>query len=135
MRKFRFLPHTSEVKFKAYGKTLDNAFENAALALSQVIAKENKIRNTAKKEIKVRGENKENLLYSFLEEILYLFDAEHFIVAKAEVKINENNLKATLYGDDSSNYKSLGEVKAITYSEMQIKKVSSGWEVQVVVDV
>ncbi len=133
--KYKFLPHTADVKFKAFGKTLNQAFENAALAFSETIAKGDKIKNTKTKEIEVQGQDKENLFYNFLEELIYLFDAENFVTKNAKVSIKENKLKAKLQGDDAKNYKNLDHVKAMTYAEMKIKKTTHGWEVQAVLDV
>ena len=41
--KHKFLPHTADVKFRAYGKSLEEAFSNAALALTEVIADPKKV--------------------------------------------------------------------------------------------
>ena len=57
-----------------------------------------------------------------------------FIVAKASVKIVGNRLDAELYGDDVLHY-SLDHVKAVTYSDMYVKKLVNEWELQVVLDV
>ena len=38
MKTYEFLPHTADVKFLAYGKTLEEAFQNAALATFQVMS-------------------------------------------------------------------------------------------------
>ena len=76
------------------------------------------------------------MLYSFLDELIYLLDAKNFIVAKVKVKIKNNNLEAEVYGDNASKYKDLDHIKAATYSEMYIKqKKDKTWEAQVVLDV
>lgn len=133
--KYKFLPHTADVKFQAYGKSLNKAFENAALAISETISRGEKISSKKKKKISVEGNDKESLLYNFIEELLYLIDAENFVVSKAKVSIKENKLKAEISGDDASNYTNLDHIKAATYSEMYIKKTNKGWEIQTVVDV
>ncbi len=133
--KYEFLEHTADIKFKAYGKTIDEAFENAVLAISKYLSREEKINSKKGKTITVHGTDLENLLYNFLDEIIYLLDAENFLTAKAEVKILGNNLKATLYGDDSKKYKGLDHIKAATYAEMYVKKNDKGWEIQAVMDV
>ena len=51
--KFKYLPHTADIKFQAFGKTLDQAFENAALATFQAMY-ENKIKEKIKKNNKNR---------------------------------------------------------------------------------
>ena len=132
--KFEFLEHTSDMKFKAYGKNPDVVFENAALAVSFYLSRGKTIKAKSKKLIEVEGEDTEALLYNFLDEILYLLDAENFAVSKAKVKIEDNKLKAAVYGDKASGY-DLDHIKAATYAEMYIKKTKSGWEAQAVMDV
>jgi len=133
--KFKFLEHTADIKFQAYGKTLDEVFENSLLAVSEYISRGNKIKTTKGKIIDVVGIDHESLLYNFLDEILYLIDAESFIPAKAKITIRGFNLHAELYGDSTKNYKDLDHIKAATYAEMYIKKIDKGFEAQVVLDV
>ena len=71
--KFKILEHTADAKFLAYGKTIEEAFENSALALISLMTKD-KIKEKVKKKIKVNGKNIEQLLYNFLEEFLILMD-------------------------------------------------------------
>lgn len=134
--KFEFLEHTSEVKFRAYGKDLQEVFSNVVLAFSDFVSKGKGIKSRKAKVVEVFGENKENLLYKFLEELIYLLDVENFVVAKAEIFFRGNNLKAEIYGDDAKNYKGLDYVKAATYSEMKIvEKTREDWIAEVVIDV
>lgn len=85
--------------------------------------------------ISVSGDDSESLLYNFIDELIYLFDAESFIPVKAKVTLMGFNLKAELFGDDAKNYKDLDSIKAATYSEMFIKKNKDIWTAQAVVDV
>jgi SHS2 domain-containing protein len=135
MEKFVFLPHTSEVKFKAYGKTLSEVFENAVLAVASFIAKDNVIKSKRAKTIPVHATDKENLLYNLVEEQISLIDTENFVAAKAEIQIFGNNLKVTFYGDDAENYHGLDQVKAPTYSEIYVKEIHGFWELQMVLDI
>ncbi len=132
---YKFLSHTADIKFQAYGETLNEAFENAVLAVSQVLSKEQPIKSRKGKVINVFGDDMESLLYNFLEEIIFLLDTENFLVAKAEVTTRGNNLRAELFGDDASNYSGLTNIKSPTYSEMYVKKTEDGWELQAVLDV
>ena len=133
--KYEFLEHTADIKIRSYGRTQEEAFESMVLAISEYLSKGEKIKSKIGKKIEVHGTDLENLLYNFLDELIYLLDAENFIVAKAEVKFLGNNIKATLYGDRSKNYKDLDHIKAPTYAEMHVKKTQSGWELQVVMDI
>jgi len=135
MEKFKFLPHTADIKFRAFGKNQNELFENCALAVSEIISRENKIKTNIKKRISVEGHDKEELLYNFIEELLYLLEVEKFVVSNAKVSIKDNKLEADIYGDYVKNYKNLDHIKSPTYHEMYIKKNKKGWEAQVVVDV
>ena len=133
--KYEFLEHTADVKFRAYGKSLDETFENSILAFSEIVGKGEKIKEVKKKTIFIKGKDRKSLLYNFLDELVYLVE-EGFAVSSGKVSIKGNSLKAELAGDDTSNYDGLEHVKAATYSEMRIsKKSSKRWMVQAVLDV
>ena len=138
--KFKFFDHMADIKFQAYGKTINEVFENSALAMSFYLSGEEKIASKKGKIINVQGQDYESLLYNFLDELIYLLDAESFVISKVEVQIMGFNLKAELYGDDAKKYK-LDHIKAATYAEMHIKKIKNksgkdeNWEAQVVLDV
>lgn len=131
--KFVFLEHTADIKIKVTGVTLNEIFDNSVLALASYLS-DKPIKIKKSKIISVSGTDNESLLNHFLDELLYLIDAEHFIVGKAKVQIMGYNLKAELFGDDSKNYE-INQVKAATYAEMEIKKLKSGFEAVFVIDV
>lgn len=134
--KYRFLEHTADIKFQSYGKTLNEVFENSVLAIAEYISRGKKIKANKGKTIKVTGNDLESLFYNFLDELIYLIDAENFITAKAKVTISGYNLKAKLFGDSTKNYKELDHIKAATYAEMYIKNLPDGnREAQAVMDV
>jgi SHS2 domain-containing protein len=136
-KKFEFLEHTADIKFRAFGKTLEEVFENSALAMLNIIYK-GKVKEEKKLKIKANGKDIESLLYNFLEEFLFLFDSENFLLSDVKnIKINEKNLtvEAEVSGDDAKNYKISAHIKAITYHEMFVKKDKNKYAAQVVVDV
>jgi len=133
-KKFRFFKHTADVKFRAYGKTLEEAFENAGLAIVNVMYK-GKVKKKMKRKIQISGRDRESLLYNFLEELLFLLDTESFFLASCKVKIKDSVLEAELQGDNAKNYPAEIDVKAVTYNEMLIKQEKNFWVCQVVVDV
>ena len=134
MKKFEYFEHTADILFKAYGKDVNKVFENAALAMFQVMVEE-KINAKVKKKFKVEGKDYESLLYNFLEEFLFLLDSENFFVAKVKVKIKDFTLEAEAVGDSVKNYETHIDVKAVTYNNMFVKKEKDIWVAQVVLDV
>jgi SHS2 domain-containing protein len=136
MQKFKFLEHTADVKFQAFGKKVEEVFENSALAFKEAVCNKKKIKEEKEKKIKVNGKDFESLMYVFLEKILYLLEAEGFLISKVKkIEIKNFRLKAVLSGDSAKNYKFTNSVKAVTYSEMFIKKRKNKWISQVVLDV
>jgi len=136
--KYKYLKHTADVKFQAFGDTLEEAFSSAFDALKEVMVDKEKILEKEKKDIEINGKDLESLLYNFLEEFLFLLDSEDFIISKIKkIKIDSKKfkLKATILGDFASKYKFTNDVKAITYNEIFVKKKEGKHVVQVVVDV
>ena len=143
MKKFKFLEHTADVKFQAFGKTIEEVFENSALALKQTICPGIRVVGRKKKIISLKKKDLESLLYSFLEEIIYLLDAENFLIGEiTKIEIDKFSLKATILGDDASEYEFTNSVKAMTYNDMLIskeiidkKRKKELWTIQAVLDV
>jgi SHS2 domain-containing protein len=141
MEKYKFLEHTADVKLQAFGQTMEEAFTNAAYALAETMTKGVKIKEKITWKIDAGGKDNESLLYNFLEEFLFLLDAEGFLLSRIEkIQIDDDELEAEVIGDKADNYKFSNDVKAITYNQMFVKqeKDEAGkpkWVVQVVLDV
>jgi SHS2 domain-containing protein len=129
--KFKFLTHTADIKFQAFGNSIEEAFENSAYALIEIMCK-NKVKDALVTKIKVTGKDYESLLYNFLEEFLFLIDSENFILNKinriSKIRENKNGeyeITADLSGDDAKNYEFSNSIKAITYNDMFVKPPKS----------
>ena len=133
--KYKFLEHTADAKFKAYGKTLEETYSNAAHAMFSVIT-DNKVKAVFSEEVFVRGKDLVSLLYNFLEELLFLFDTKSFLLARVkDIEIHDFTLSATLEGDiNIDEYEVSGDVKAVTYNEMEVVEKDGHFEIQAVVD-
>lgn len=136
---YEYLSHTAEAKFAAYGKTLEEAFVNASLALENIMVATATVKTVKKKKITIKAKNVQALLYDFLQQLLILFDSEGFVLHTVAVKIAEQKgmyaLTATLGGDKANKYEILSGVKSVTYHEMEIVEDKKGWKIVVVVDV
>lgn len=140
MERYRFLEHTADAKFQAFGETLEETFCNAALATASLMWDWEKIEKNVEHPVEIEGKDLKQLLCSFLEEIIYLLDSRSFLLGcpediKIEKKEGRYTLKALFKGDNfNKKYTIHGDVKAITYNEMEIKS-DNCFMVQVVVDV
>ncbi|NCO18400.1 protein archease [Candidatus Pacearchaeota archaeon CG10_big_fil_rev_8_21_14_0_10_32_42] len=135
--RFKFLPHTADLKFRAYGSTIEEVFENSAYALFSSICEE-KIEKKEKLKLRIAGKDMLNLFYNFLEELIFLVDSKDFLVSKVRLlKIEKKKFRlfCELSGDYGKNYEIHSHIKAVTYNEMFIKKDGKKWTAQVVLDV
>jgi len=135
MKQYEYFPHTADVKFKAYGKNLEEAFINSAYALKNIVTQSD-IEKTTEHTIEVQGEDLKSLLYEFLEQFLILLDSEDFILSKVtEIKIEGFKLTAKIIGDSKlENYTIDTHIKAITYQEMEIIQEKDKVTIQVIPD-
>ncbi len=135
---YTYLEHTADVKFIAEGKTIEEAFIECTKALKDSICGEIKILEQIEKNIEVKGTSLENLLYKFLEEFLVLLDSESFLLSSvSDLKIDKESfvLTAKAKGDKAENYHFTNDVKAVTYSQMEIQETKTGFSCTIVLDV
>ena len=124
--KYKFIDDlTSDVMFEANGKDLKELFENSALALFSVICKLDKVKEKKSIKVKVDGENLDDLLFNWLQELIALVDIEEMFFSKFEIiEINENKLKAEVSGEGITKEKGETVVKALTkYNFNSIKDI------------
>ena len=136
MKRFVFLPHTADIKFRAFGKNLNEVFENSALAFTSVLH-DGKIKKDVNKKFLIKGNDLEALMFRFLEEILFLFETEGFLISNIKVKLSDDkkNLKVEAFGEEKLAGRARHYIKAVTYNDMFIKKSAGRWTAQVVIDV
>lgn len=141
--KFRFLSNQaiSDAAFVAFGKTKSKLFENAALAVFEQGADTKKIQPTKTVQIKLSNPNVENLLYSFLSEIVFLKDTKRVLFSNCKVQIKKTkekfSLKAKLTGQSVSELTPAivrNDVKAVTLHQFKVWKTKMGWKARVVLD-
>jgi SHS2 domain-containing protein len=124
MLKYEFVEHTADVSFKAYGRDLNNLFENAAEALESTLVLLEDVEPRESATFEMTADNYENLLYDWLTELLVTFEVERFAVKKCAVKIAGLSLNAECWGEriDPNKHTFNMEVKAVTYHNLQVKK-------------
>jgi SHS2 domain-containing protein len=128
-KKFEFLEHTADVYIAAHGNTLEEAFENAALAMFEVMTDTEKITATEEDSVEVEEEDEYALLYSWLEALLVKFEVNNMVFSKFKVSTIEETqegfkLKALIWGEkfNAGKHPQKVGVKAVTYHQMEIIK-------------
>ncbi|KAF5071935.1 archease [Methanobacterium aggregans] len=142
--KFEFFDVTADVGYRAYGKTLNQAFENAALAMFEVMTDTNHIKPELLRKITLKSEDEEALLYDWLSELLFFHDSEYLVFSRFNVEISDKMedgekvflLEAVAEGQefDPDVHERRDEVKAATYHMMDIQK-KNGYMLQVILDI
>lgn len=138
--KYIYLEHTADLKFQAFGTTLEEAFSNAAEAMFGYLIDPAKVAQKISFDIKKEAETKEALLYDFLDELIFLIDTKGFLLHEIEnIKITNFNNKYQIFaevtGDSYKNYLIKGDIKAVTYHEMLIEESPGNIKIQVVIDI
>ena len=140
---FEFREHTADVQVRSWGPSLEEAFSQTAYSLMTTITPNlNKITVKVERKITVEAEDIEALLFDFLSEFLYIFDVEELIFNQICVhqieRLNDNfKLFATLKGEkfDLDKHEIGTEVKAITYSFLNIEKKHESTIIDIVFDI
>jgi SHS2 domain-containing protein len=134
IKKFEFLPHTSDLKIKALGKSKEGALENLVLGIAQYMGGEYTNTKNGVKKISITGKDIHEVTYRFVEELLFLLEAKAFFVKKAKLTLTGQELKGNLTGTYVKG-KGMSMVKAPTYSEMSFQKKGDVWVVEIVLDI
>jgi SHS2 domain-containing protein len=113
------------VGVKAYGRTLSEAFENAAKGMFDIITDSSEIENIGQYNIELEAPDLEQLLVDWLSELLFLNSAKNIVFGffKVELDDKKNKLSAKVFGEkfNISKHKAGAEIKAVTYHMLNVK--------------
>ena len=125
--KFEFLEHTADVYVQAHGKTMEEAYENAALAMFETMTDSEKIDQTIEQTLEVEAEDQYALLYNWLEALLVKFETENMLYSKFQITNWQETpeifrFKTKVWGEKFYDQKHPQKVavKAVTYHRMVI---------------
>ena len=136
MKNYEYFDVTADIGFKSYGETLNEAFENAGLAIFNIISDTSDIEPLREISFKIRSEDEISLLYDYLEELLFYHEIEFMLFSEFHVEIYDDlTLKATIRGEEINwdKHERKTEIKAITFHKMDVKKTDR-WQLQAMVD-
>lgn len=135
---YELFEHTADLGLRIRAADLDSLFREAAECLfTAVVENLATVQPSKRVDIKLEGDDREYLLFDWLRVLLYHCDAEHLLFGKFEVKVRDDGLTATAWGEplDRSRHNLEHEVKAITYHGLRVEKVGDQWEAEVIVDI
>ncbi len=138
--KYVYIEHPSDVGFEAYGDTLEELFANAAIATFSFMTDVDEIEEEeeGEREIEIKSEDLYSLMFDWLDEMIFMFEAESLVMKKFDIDVNSTDFSiiGTCRGGKFDPYKHDSGIiiKAVTYNMMEIKR-NEIWHARVVLDV
>ncbi len=128
------IEHTADWALRVRGQTLTELFRNAGLGMLSLLDIEHAPGNAESRFFELKADDNETLLVTWLEELLYPLEVENAAVVDFEVDVlDKTQLKATIELKKIASIKK--EIKAVTFNELDIRAIESGYETIIVFDV
>jgi len=141
---YRYMGHTADVEFLAYGSTLEISFKNAFMALFETIAYTKKVSKSESKTrsfaLKVKAKSEEELLWYALQDAISIMGAESLFGYKVQ-KLNITrtakgySLAAKVLAKSRTDKDSKLDIKGVSMYDLKIEKKKGRFTSRVVVDV
>jgi SHS2 domain-containing protein len=137
---YEYLEHTADLRFRSFGRTLGECFANAGKAVFSYILDLSTVDDQVEKVIELSAPTPEMLLHDYLSEMLYLFETENFVCSGFHVSVKHEKegyvLSARVSGEtvDPARHVMLGDVKAVTYHELSVKRENDLFVAEVLCD-
>lgn len=138
MEKFNVLDISGDVGLTAFGNSVQEAFVNAAIGMYSLITGLDAVATTQTIDVSVESHSPDGLLVSWLNELIFHFDAYGFIGKKIDIKeFSEKQISATVAGEEFDPERHEGKllIKAATYHKLRIEKKDERWEISVIFDI
>jgi SHS2 domain-containing protein len=130
--------HGADIGVRGTGATPAEAFEQAALALTAIVAPPSRVRSQRALELSCSAPDLELLLVDWLNLLIYNMATQHLLFSRCEVRLDDAALRAQAFGEplDVARHEPTVEPKAATYTALEVREQEDGsWLAQCVVDV
>jgi len=129
--------HESDIGIRGFGETIDEAFENAAVALYSVMVDVKTVHPEERRTVTATAPDRELLLVEWLNALLSRSDIEHMVFSKFEVNIDGTSLTGMAWGEklDRKRHQTGVEIKGATYHMLSVQEDNNRYVAQCVVDV
>jgi SHS2 domain-containing protein len=137
-RPYETFDHTADLGLRVHGKTLEELFSNAAYALFDTMADLQDLGFDVKKQIAVEGLDLPELMVTWLNQLLFLWESELILFGRFEVhRVSDSSLEATVWGEryEQSTRELFTDIKAATYHNLSIKQGKGYWTAEIVLDI
>lgn len=137
MSRFQLIDHTADVGIAAFGESVAEAFAATAAGMFSIITDLDSIEEVLSQSISVEADDIEELLVSWLNELLFLFEVEGLLFRRFEVEIEDGRLRAVAFGQeiDPARHNIHTAIKAVTYHLLEVALEDGGWRTRVIFDI
>lgn len=138
MGQWAHFEHQADIGVRGTGATMAEAFAQAALALAAVVADPAAVRTHDPVAIACRADDPEDLLYDWLNALVFEMATRSMLFARFDVAIEGGRLTATAWGEPVSvaRHRPAVEIKGATYTALHVGRMPDGaWVAECVVDV
>lgn len=137
MGKWEHFYHQADIGVRGIGSTVEESFQQAAVALMAVICSPEKVAPSKHISVQCRSNDVELLLADWLNAIVYEIATRKMLFSRFEVRIKEGKLTGGAWGEmaEAEKHETAVEVKGATYTELAVRQEGSKWVAQCVVDV
>jgi len=130
--------HGADIGIRGIAPTLEQAFEQTAVAMTAVITNPDLV--SASKAVSIRCEAPDNelLLLDWINELVYEMAVQGLLFKHYQVAINDGKLSAIAFGEavDRQKHEPAVEIKGATFTELRVYQQPNGtWVAQCIVDV
>ncbi len=134
---FEIFEHTADIGLHAYGETLPVLFSNAAQGMESLLVPLEQVRVVTSREISVEGHNTISLLLAWLNELIFLFDAEYLLFRDFEIAtLTDTALTGRAHGEpyDGQRHELSSAIKAATWHEAAVTQDDEGYTARIIFD-
>ncbi|MDA4125719.1 MAG: archease [Thaumarchaeota archaeon] len=138
---YKFLPDVAlaDIAFEAESNTVNGLFESCAMALTDIMVDQKTLRGRMTKEISLKSDALDRLLYDFLTELIVMKDVESLLFSEFHVEVSGagSELAAVAKGEpiDRVRHALRNDVKAVTMHMFGVWEERGKWKATVVVDI
>ena len=135
---YREIEHTADLGVEITAADLPALFASAGEALYALIADPATIENREAIKVSATGANPEDLLHTWLCELLALFNVEGFVGKRCEITyISDGQVKGRVSGEklDLKRHAFHTEIKGVTYHDFKVWQEAGAWHARVIFDV
>ncbi len=135
---YTLLDHTADLRIRITGANQAVLFQNAGLALADLICDPRTLTASESMIIDIEGDDPADLMVNYLRELLYLWSGNEKLIKAVDIlDLSDHTLSARIHTAHytSNRHAILNEIKAVTYHQIAVEATDNGWQAIVVFDI